>query len=70
MTNKIKKCWVVEADDYHQFDEYKHAYSQAGINTSFKEVSGSGFYHAVFWIGKKTKEVDAAISKLERDLTW
>lgn len=70
MSNKIKKCWAVEVDDYHQFQEYKYAYSKAGISTDFKEVGCSGPYHAIFWIGKKTKEVDEAISKLERDLTW
>lgn len=70
MSNKIKKCWAVEVDDYHQFEEYSYAYTKAGISTTFKEVGCNGPYHAIFWVGKKTKEVAAAISKLERDLTW
>lgn len=69
MGTPLYKYWVVEVDDYHSFEEYKYAYTKAGIKTDFKEVCGNGLYHAVFWIGKKTKQVNEAISKLERDLT-
>jgi len=65
----LKKYWEVEVDDYHQFEEYSYAYTKAGISTTFKEVGSNGKYHAIFWVGKKTKEVSDAISKLERDLT-
>jgi hypothetical protein len=70
MSNKIKKFWAVEVDDYHQLAEFSYAYTKAGISTTFKEVGCDGPYHAIFWIGKKTKEVNDAIIKLERDLTW
>jgi hypothetical protein len=70
MSNKIKKCWIVEADDYHAFKEYSYAYGMAGLNTDYKEVGCNGSYHAVFWLGKKTKEVDTMIRNLEIKLTW
>jgi hypothetical protein len=70
MSNKIKKCWVVEVDDYHEFDVYKRAYAMAGLDTNYKEMNSQGFYFAVFWQGKKTKVVDDMIRELEIKLTW
>jgi len=67
---RCAKCWVVEVDDYHAFEDYKHAYAMAGIDTNYKEMASQGFYFAVFWQGKKTKVVDDMIRELEIKLTW
>lgn len=59
-----KTYWVIDASDYHLFQHYKYAYQKAGIPAKYNEVGCDGNYHAVFWVGKKTKEIQDVIKKL------
>ena len=64
---KIKKCWLVDAMDYHSFEHYQDAYKAMGVKTKFEEVGCSFYYYAVFWIGRKDQEVKKFIEKMKLD---
>jgi hypothetical protein len=62
---KTKSYWKIDASDYHLFQHYKYAYQKAGIPAKYNEVGCDGNYHAVFWVGKKTKEIQDVITKVK-----
>lgn len=69
LRNKLKKCWLVEADDYHDFVEAQNYYTQAGISTDFQEIGCyNREYMAVFWINEPTKEVRKFIKDIEKEI--
>ena len=53
---KVNKYFLIEADDYHDFDFIKNNINNI-IDVDFEEIECIYDYRAVFWIGKKTKEV-------------
>lgn len=57
MTNYIQKYFLLEVEDYHEFDFAQSIFRQAGIDISFEEIGCKNKYSAVFWTGTKTKKV-------------
>lgn len=49
---EIKQYWVVEVQDYHDFDNFQDAYEQIGLKTKYIELNIPGYF-ACFYIGKK-----------------
>lgn len=54
MNAEIPSCFVIKADDYHEFDIIKNNLKTATkLNYKYEEIGFDGWYHAVFWLGKK-----------------
>ena len=60
---EIPSCFVIKVRDYHEFDTIKNNLKTATkLNYKYEEVCSlkqldfhDGWYHAVFWLGKKPK---------------
>jgi len=53
----VPSYFEFQACDYHQFDTIQYVLkSILGLKYNFKEIGCDGFYHAIFWIGKKPTE--------------
>lgn len=60
---KIPRYWIVQVNDYHEFNRVKDHYWEAGINTKYQELDCPGYF-AIFWIGAKpSKKTIEAVTK-------
>ena len=53
---EVNKYWLVEAEDYHEFDHLEIFYKKAGLDIKYEECGYSRNYIAIFWIGERPNE--------------
>ena len=64
----IPSYFVVQVDDYHEFDYIQHMLKTTlGLNCKFEEVGHDIKYRAIFWIGKKPTSFIKAMEKSLED---
>lgn len=68
VTINMPKCWLVKADDYHEFEYLLQNYLLIYKHVSYEECGYDRDYVAVFWIDDMTNEVVDMIQKHKKEI--